>query len=35
MAIIETKKLTREFSSFSAVDSFDIAIEEGDGYALL
>jgi len=29
MAILETKKLTRKFGSFTAVDSLDINIEAG------
>ena len=35
MAIIETKKLTRKFGSFTAVDSLDIIIEPGEAFALL
>lgn len=35
MAILETKKLTRKFGSFTAVDSLDINIEAGEAFALL
>jgi len=35
MAIIETKKLTRKFGSFTAVDLLDISIEQGEAFALL
>ena len=35
MAIIETKKLTRKFGSFIAVDSLNINIEIGEAFALL
>jgi len=35
MAIIETKKLTRKFGSFKAVDSLDMTIEAGEAFALL
>ena len=35
MNIIETKKLTRKFGSFTAVDSLDISIKEGEAFALL
>src|SRR5674476_503858 len=35
MSIIETKKLTRKFGSFTAVDSLDINIEAGEVFALL
>lgn len=35
MDIIETKKLTRKFGSFTAVDSLDMTIESGEIFALL
>lgn len=35
MTIIETKKLTRKFGAFTAVDSLDMAIESGESFALL
>lgn len=35
MPIIETKKLTRKYGNFTAVDSLDIAIEAGEAFALL
>ena len=35
MAIVETKKLTRKFGSFTAVDSLDMEIEAGETFALL
>lgn len=35
MTVIETKKLTRKFGSFTAVDSLDITIESGEAFALL
>jgi len=35
MDIVETKKLTRKFGSFTAVDSLDINIAAGDAFALL
>jgi len=35
MKIIETKKLTRKFGSFTAVDSLDMAVESGEAFALL
>ena len=35
MVIVETKKLTRRFGSFTAVDSLDLNIEQGEAFALL
>ncbi|MES2520711.1 MAG: ATP-binding cassette domain-containing protein [Bacteroidota bacterium] len=35
MSIIQTKKLTRKFGTFTAVDSLDITIEAGEAFALL
>ncbi len=35
MAILETKKLTRKFGSYKAVDSLDIIVEAGEAFALL
>ena len=35
MTIIETKKLTRKFGAFTAVDSLDMVIESGESFALL
>ncbi|WP_304344848.1 ABC transporter ATP-binding protein [Chryseobacterium koreense] len=35
MNIIETKKLTRKFGAFTAVDSLDLAVEAGETLALL
>lgn len=35
MAILETKKLTRKYGSYKAVDSLDISIEAGEAFALL
>jgi ABC-2 type transport system ATP-binding protein len=35
MPIIEIKKLTRRFGSFTAVDGLDLAIEAGESFALL
>ena len=35
MPIIETRKLTKKYGTFTAVDSFDISIEAGESFALL
>jgi ABC-2 type transport system ATP-binding protein len=35
MTIVETKKLTRKFGSYKAVDSLDINVEAGEAFALL
>jgi ABC-2 type transport system ATP-binding protein len=35
MDIVETKKLTRKFGSFTAVDSLDMNIKAGEAFALL
>lgn len=35
MSIVETRKLSRKFKSFTAVDSLDISIEAGEAFALL
>ncbi len=35
MSILETNKLTRNFGTFTAVDSLDISIEKGEIFALL
>jgi ABC-2 type transport system ATP-binding protein len=35
MTIVETKKLTRKFGSYTVVDSLDITIKKGDAFALL